>query len=51
MKQVPFLDSLNTRLDRLITSVSRKSTFTGFLQNYNSFAPFKTLIDRTLPLK
>ena len=52
MKQLPFLDVLNTCSDRLITSVYRKSTFTGLLQNCNSFAPFtykkgliKTLID------
>ena len=57
MKQLPFLDVLNTRSDRLITSVYRKSTFTGLLQNYNSFVPFtykkgliKTLIDRTFRL-
>ena len=53
MKQLPFLDVLSTGLDRLITSVYRKSTFTGFLQNHNSFVLFtykkglvKTLIDR-----
>ena len=55
MKQLPFLDVFSTRSDRLITSVYRKSTFTGLtieLQNYNSFVPFtykkgliKTLID------
>ena len=57
MKQLPFLDVLNTRSDRLTTSVYRKSTFTGLLQNYNSFVPFtykkgliKTLIDRTFRL-
>ena len=57
MKQVPFLDVLNTRSDRLTTSVYRKSTLTGLLQNYNSFVPFtykkgliKTLIDRTFRL-
>ena len=57
MKQLPFLDVLNTRSDRLTTSVYRKSTFTGLLQNYNSFVPFtykegliKTLIDRTFCL-
>ena len=57
MKQLPFLDVLNTRSDRLTTSVYRKSTFTGLLQNYNSFVPFtykkgliKTLIDRTFHL-
>ena len=57
MKQVPFLDVLNTRSDRLTTSVYRKSTFTGLLQNYNSFVPFtykkgliKSLIDRTFRL-
>ena len=55
MKQLPFLDVLNTRSDRLTTSVYRKST--GLLQNYNSFVPFtykkgliKTLIDRTFRL-
>ena len=57
MKQLPFLDVLNTRSDRLTTSVYRKSTFTGLLQNYNNFVPFtykkgliKTLIDRTFRL-
>ena len=40
MKQLPFSDVLNTRSDRLITSVYRKSTFTGLLQNCNSFVPF-----------
>ena len=57
MRQVPFLDVLNTRSDRLITRVYRKSTFTGLLQNYNSFVPFKykkdlikTLIDQTFHL-
>ena len=57
MKQLPFLDVLNTRSDRLTTSVYRKSTFTGLLQNYNSFVPFtykkgliKTLIDQTFRL-
>ena len=57
MKQLPFLDVLNTHSDRLTTSVYRKSTFTGLLQNYNSFVPFtykkgliKTLIDRTFCL-
>ena len=57
MKQLSFLDIFNTCSDRLITSVYRKSTFTGLLQNYNSFVPFtykkgliKTLIDRTFRL-
>ena len=59
MKQLPFLDVLSTRSDRLITSVYRKSLFTGLLQNYNSFVPLpftykkgliKTLIDRTFRL-
>ena len=57
MKQLPFLDVLNTCSDKLTTSVYRKSTFTGLLQNYNSFVPFtykkgliKTLIDRTFCL-
>ena len=57
MKQLPFLDVLNTRSDRLTISVYRKSTFTGLLQNYNSFVPFtykkgliKTLINRTFRL-
>ena len=57
MKQLPFLDVLNTRSDRLITSVYRKSTITGLLQNYNSFVPstymkgfIKTLIDRSFRL-
>ena len=57
MKQLPFLDILNTRSDRLITSVYRKSTFTGLLQNYNSFVQFtyekgllKSLTDRTFCL-
>ena len=54
MKPVPFLDVLNTLSGRLITSVYRKTTFTGPLQNYNSFVPFiykkgliETLIDQT----
>ena len=57
MKQLPFLDVLNTRSGRLITSAYRKSTFTGLLQNYDSFVPstykkglIKTLIDRTFRL-
>ena len=57
MKQLPFMDVLNTRSEILITSVYRKSTFTGLLQNCNGFVPFtykkgliKTLIDRTFPL-
>ena len=33
MTQLPFLDVSNTRSDRLITSVYRKSTFTGLFQN------------------
>ena len=52
MKQLPFLDVANTHSDRLVTSAYRKSTFTGLLQNCNSFSPFaykkgliKTLID------
>ena len=57
MKQLPFLDVLSTRSDRLITSVYRISTFTGLVQNYNSFVPYtykkgllKTLTDRTFRL-
>ena len=57
MKQLPFLDVLNTGLDRLITSVYKKSTFTGRLQNYNSFVLFtynkdlvETLTDRIVCL-
>ena len=57
IKQLPFLDVLNTCSDKLITSVYRKSTFTRLLQNYNSFVPFtykkgliKTLIDRSFRL-
>ena len=57
MKQLPFLDVLSTRSHRLITSVYRKGTFTGLLQNYNSFVPFtykkgliKTLIHQTFRL-
>ena len=57
MKQLPFLDVLSTRSNRLITSVYRKSTFTGLLQDYNSFVPYiykegllKTLIDQTFRL-
>ena len=34
VKQLPFLDVLSTHSDRLITSVYKKSTFTGLLQNY-----------------
>ena len=56
-KQLPFFDILSARSDRLITSVYRKSTFTGLLQNYNSFVPLtykigliKTLIGRTFRL-
>ena len=52
-KQLLFLDVLNTRSDRSIASVYRKSTFTLPLQNYNSFLLFtykknltETLIDR-----
>ena len=55
--KLSFLDVLNTRSDRLITSVYRKSKFTGLLQNYNSFVPItytkgliKTLIGRTFCL-
>ena len=51
------MDVLSTRSDKLITSVYKKSTFTGHLQNYNIFVPFtykkdliKTLIDRTFRL-
>ena len=40
MKQLPFLDVLSTRSNRLITSVYRKSTFTRLLQDYNSFVPY-----------
>ena len=40
MKQLPFMDVLNTRSDRLVTSVYTKTAFTGLLQNYNSFVPF-----------
>ena len=40
MKQLPFLDILNTCSDRLITSAYRKIKFTGLLQNDNSFVPF-----------
>ena len=35
-KQLPFFDILSACSDRLITSVYRKSTFTGLLQNYSS---------------
>ena len=54
MKQLPFLDVLNIRLERSITSVYRKSTVARPLQNYNSYISLtcnkgliKTLIDRT----
>ena len=57
MKQLSFVDVRSTCSHRLITSVYRKSTFTGLLQYYNSFAPFtykkgliKILIDRTFHL-
>ena len=57
MKELPFLDVLNTCSDRLITSVYRKKTFTKILLNYNSFVPFtykksfiNTLTDRTFGL-
>ena len=51
MKQLLFLDILSTRSDKLITSVFRRSTFTGLLQNCKVFTCKKdlieTLIDRT----
>ena len=57
MKQLPFLDALNTRSDRLISIIYTKSTFAGLLQNCNSFTPLtykkgltKTLIDQTFRL-
>ena len=34
VKQLPFSDVLSTHSDRLITSVYKKNTFTGLLQNY-----------------
>ena len=34
MKQLPFLGVFSTRSERLITSVYRKSTFKGIIQNY-----------------
>lgn len=57
MKQLPFFNVLNTRSDRLITTVYNKSTFTGILKNYNYFLWFtytkdliKALIDRSFCL-
>ena len=57
MKHLPFFDIFNTRSDISVTSVYRKSTFTGLLQNDNSFVPFtykkgliKSLIDWTFRL-
>ena len=57
MRQIPFLDILNPCSDRLITSVYRKGTSTGLLQNQNRFVAFayikaliKTLTDRTFSL-
>ena len=57
MKQLPFLDILNPCSDRLITSVYRKGTSTGLLQNQNRFVAFayikaliKALTDRTFYL-
>ena len=51
MKQLLFLDILSTRSGKLITSVFRRSTFTGLLQNCKVFTCKKdlieTLIDRT----
>ena len=51
MKQLLFLDILSTRSDKLITSVFRRNTFTGLLQNCKVFTCKKdlieTLIDRT----
>ena len=51
------MDVLNTCSDRLITSVYRKSLFTGLLQDYNSFGSFthkkdliKTLIEQAFCL-
>ena len=57
MRQLLFLDVLNNRLDRLTTSVYRKSTFTGLLQDYIIFVLFrykkgliKIMIDQTFHL-
>ena len=57
MKQLQFFNVLNTRLDRLITTVYNKSTFTGILKNYNYFLwstytkdLIKALIDRSFCL-
>ena len=54
MKQLQFMDVFNTRSDRLITIVYKKSTFTVLLQSYKLFTFKKglieTLIDRTFRL-
>ena len=55
--KLPFLDVLldNSNPPSLVTSVFRKSTYTGLLTNFLSFSPFpyklgliRTLVDRTL---
>ena len=54
---LPFLDILISNLESFNTSVYHKSTYTGLLMNFKSFAPFEykkrlvnTLLDRTFKL-
>ena len=57
--KLPFLDVLldNSNPPSLVTSVFRKSTYTGLLANFFSFTPFpyklgliRTLVDRTFKI-
>ena len=57
--KLPFLDVLldNSNPSSLVTSVFRKSTYTGLLTNFFSFTPFpyklglmRTLVDRTFKI-
>ena len=57
--KLPFLDVLldNSNPPSLVTSVFRKSTYTGLLTNFLSFSPFpyklgliRTLVDRTFKI-
>ena len=57
--KLPFLDVLldNSNPPSLVTSVFRKSTYTGLLTNFFSFTPFpyklgliRTLVDRTFKI-
>ena len=54
---LPFLDILIANAKTLSTTVYRKSTYTGLLLNFKSFAPFQyktrliqTLLDRTFKI-